>query len=182
MEQDSMFSGLMRQLRELDGAKVSVGVQAEAGENFHGDTVSSDEEMRKIAWVHEYGCDIDVTPKMRAWLHRNGIHLKKDTKVIHIPERSYIRRGYEEGKADFDTAMSDLIGKLFRNEITAEELLTLLGRQAVTDTVGNMGVDTTPVSDYTRKHRKASMTGAPLTDTGALANHITAVIKKGGSR
>jgi len=182
MDNSSMFSGLFNQLQELDGAEIVVGVQAESGENFHGQTVSSDSDMMKIAYVHEYGYDIEVTPKMRAWLHHNGIHLKKDTKYIHIPERSYIRRGYEEGKADFDLAMSDLIGKLFKNEITVDELLQNLGRQAVTDTVGNMGVDTTPISAYTQAHRKASMSSTPLTDTGGLANHITAVIKKGGGR
>lgn len=182
MRTGSPFTKLFQQLQELDGARLSVGVQNEAGENFHGETVSSGDDLLTIAAVHEYGCDIQVTPKMRAWLHQNGIHLKKDTTQIHIPERSFIRRGYEEGKGSFNRAMEGLIGKLFRAEITTDELLSCLGRQAVTDTVGNMGVDTAPISAYTQAHRKQSAGSTPLHDTGRLANHITFVIKKGGGQ
>ena len=44
-----------------------------------------------IAAVHEYGCTIAVTPKMRAYLHYNGLHLKEETKYIHIPPRPFLR-------------------------------------------------------------------------------------------
>lgn len=44
-----------------------------------------------IAAVHEYGCTIKVTDKMRAYLHYQGIHLKASTQFIRIPERSYLR-------------------------------------------------------------------------------------------
>ena len=175
-----MFNELFKQLQEMDGAQIIVGVQAEDGENFHGQTVSSDETMLKIAYVHEYGWDIKVTPKMRAFLHHMGIHLKKDTKHIHIPERSYIRRGFEEGKASFNQAMNTLIGEYFKGKITADELLEALGRQALTDTVGNMGVGTTPITAITMANRKHSASSTPLTDTGTLFNHITyRIVKKG---
>ena len=44
-----------------------------------------------IAAVHEFGCTIGVTPKMRAYLHYIGIHLKATTQYIHIPARPYLR-------------------------------------------------------------------------------------------
>jgi len=44
-----------------------------------------------IAAVHEYGCTIEVTPKMRAFLHYNGIHLKEATTYINIPPRPFLR-------------------------------------------------------------------------------------------
>ncbi len=44
-----------------------------------------------IAAVHEFGCTIPVTPKMRAYLHHQGIHLKTTTQYINIPARPYIR-------------------------------------------------------------------------------------------
>ena len=44
-----------------------------------------------IAAVHEFGCTIRVTHKMRAYLHYNGIHLKASTKYIHIPARPFLR-------------------------------------------------------------------------------------------
>ena len=44
-----------------------------------------------IAAVHEFGCTIRVTQKMRAYLHHNGIHLKTSTQYIHIPARPFLR-------------------------------------------------------------------------------------------
>ena len=44
-----------------------------------------------IAAVHEFGCTIGVTPKMRAYLHHQGIHLKASTQYIHIPARPFLR-------------------------------------------------------------------------------------------
>lgn len=44
-----------------------------------------------IAALHEYGCTIAVTPKMRGYLHSQGLHLKASTNFIHIPERSFLR-------------------------------------------------------------------------------------------
>ena len=44
----------------------------------------------KYAPVHQYGADIKVTPKMRAYLHSQGIHLRKSTNEIHIPARPFL--------------------------------------------------------------------------------------------
>ena len=44
-----------------------------------------------IAAVHEFGCTIGVTPKMRAYLHHLGLHLKASTQYINIPPRPFLR-------------------------------------------------------------------------------------------
>lgn len=44
-----------------------------------------------IAAVHEFGCTIGVSPKMRAYLHYQGVHLKASTQYIHIPARPFLR-------------------------------------------------------------------------------------------
>ena len=44
-----------------------------------------------IAAVHEFGCTIGVTPKMRAYLHHQGIHLRASTQYINIPARPFLR-------------------------------------------------------------------------------------------
>lgn len=180
MDKKSMFSDLYRKLEELDGSHIIVGVQGEEGTNFHGQKVASDEEMQKIAWVHEYGIDIEVTPKMRAFLHRNGLHLKADTKKIHIPERSYIRKAQAEGKADFKKLYEKQIGRLLNEEITVDEVLEEMAKQALTETVAGLGDGSRPVSSYTMEHRKSSHNPTPLVDTGKLQNHITYRIEKGG--
>ena len=44
----------------------------------------------KYSRIHQFGGKIKVTPKMRAFLHFKGIHLKKTTQVIKIPARPYL--------------------------------------------------------------------------------------------
>ena len=178
----SMFDDIRARLKKMDGAEIIVGVQGEPGTNFAGQNVSASENLQKIARVHEFGCDIDVTPKMRAWLHHNGIHLKAETTKIHIPERSYIRRAHADGKADFKTAFSDLVNLLFLGKITEEELMDKLGKQAMTDTYANMGDGTKPVTQLALQRRKTSPNPSPLIDTGDLKQHITyRIVKKGGA-
>ena len=174
------FDILGRKLSDMDGTSLVVGVQSGSGENFHGDMITADKKTLKIARAHEYGVNIKVTPKMRNALHYIGIHLKKSTTHIHIPERSYIRRAFEEGQIDFNKAMNENINLFFEGNNTAEELLSKLGKQAVTDVVGNVGVDTTPISDVAKEQRKKSKSSTPLIDTGHLQNHITFRIIKGG--
>lgn len=74
------FPAMEKALKVVDGKKISVGVM---GENAW------------LASIHEYGCRIKITPKMRAWLHRNGLHVKDSTTEIVIPERSFLRSGFD---------------------------------------------------------------------------------------
>lgn len=69
-------------LKSLNGKKVNVGVLG-GGENAW------------LAGIHEYGCNIPVTEKMRKYLHSQGLHLKPTTTEIHIPERSFLRTGHD---------------------------------------------------------------------------------------
>lgn len=48
------------------------------------------------AAINEFGMTIPVTPKMRAWMHYQGIHLKKSTSVIKIPARPFLRDSGEQ--------------------------------------------------------------------------------------
>ena len=61
----------------IDGEKIFIGVKK-------GKEVN-------IAAVHEFGCTIPVTPKMRAYLHYQGIHLRASTQFINIPPRPFLR-------------------------------------------------------------------------------------------
>jgi hypothetical protein len=47
-----MFEKLIQDLYDLSGVEIIVGVQAEPGENFSGQTISSDDEMLMISKVH----------------------------------------------------------------------------------------------------------------------------------
>ena len=46
--------------------------------------------------IHEYGCVVKVTPKMRNYLHSIGIHLKPTTMTITIPPRPAFLNAYNQ--------------------------------------------------------------------------------------
>lgn len=77
------FPSMEKSVKMLKSKEVNVG-HLDGGENAW------------LAGIHEYGCKIEVTDKMRAWLHRNGLHLKPSTTHITIPERSFLRAGFDE--------------------------------------------------------------------------------------
>ena len=54
-----------------------------------------------IAAIHEReeGTRIRVTPKMRAFLHAHGLHLKPSTTELFIPRRPFVKPAYEDFKA-----------------------------------------------------------------------------------
>jgi hypothetical protein len=74
------FPEMEARLNVIDGKSISVGAKG---------------EHAWLASIHEYGCHIKITPKMRAWLHRNGFHVKDSTSEIVIPERSFLRSGFD---------------------------------------------------------------------------------------
>jgi len=47
----------------------------------------ADLPLNVLLAIHEHGAIIQVTDKMRAYLHWIGIHLKKDTTAIRLPPR-----------------------------------------------------------------------------------------------
>jgi len=59
-----------------------------------------------IAAVHEYGCTIEVTSEMRAYLHYHGIHLKKITAYIHIPARPFLSPVFQS--VEFQKMISEI--------------------------------------------------------------------------
>jgi len=67
-----------------------------------------------IAPVHEYGAIISVTPKMRAYLHSIGIHLKPSTKTITIPPRPFVEPAFQENLKNFEKNYLKAIDIIFR--------------------------------------------------------------------
>ncbi|MTI62176.1 MAG: hypothetical protein FH762_19695 [Firmicutes bacterium] len=86
-----------------------------------------DSELLMIARVQEYGVEIDVTEKMRNYLHSIGLHLKKDTDKITIPERSFMRAGFDTKKKDFQKKGEYIIKSVISLETTPKAGLDILG-------------------------------------------------------
>lgn len=79
---------LTKELGSLAKRKIKAGIM---GKN----------DMTMIAAVHEFGARIPVTDKMRKWFAAQGYPLRKETTHITIPERSFIRAGFDENEREF---------------------------------------------------------------------------------
>ena len=99
----------------LSGKKVNVGVLS--GEN------------QWLAGIHEYGCVIPVTPKMRAYLHKIGVHLNKSTTRIVIPERSFLRAGYDQNREALTKKATMLLGDVLGGTMSMDDFFENFGTQ-----------------------------------------------------
>lgn len=68
----------------------------------------------KYAPVHEFGARIPVTDKMRGFLHWKGIHLKKSTTEIVIPQREWFKPTVDKSRPSIVQKMEAAIYKPIR--------------------------------------------------------------------
>ena len=130
-------------------------------------------EQAWLAHIHEYGCIIQVTPKMRAYLKATGLALKPSTTTITIPERAFLRNGYDKGKNEALSAYMDFISALITGNIDADTILEALG----TNLEGKIKEYATnqvepPLHPYTLLHRQHGGSN-PLNDTGSMIGAIS---------
>lgn len=89
----------------------------------------SEGDIKMIAGVHEFGCRIEVTDKMRGYLGTLGLHLKKETTHIVIPERSFIRTGADGGVGAVVEKARELVPQALAGRVNVEELYRWLGEE-----------------------------------------------------
>lgn len=145
-------------LKKIDGKKVSVGVLGGG-------------EQTWLASIHEYGCKIKVTPKMRAYLHRQGLHLKKSTTHITIPERAFLRNGYDEYKDEVIKAAEAVLGDVIGGTMSESQLFELVGlllKSKIQDYARDL--NSPPNHPYTVDRKGSSN---PLVDTGDMIGAIS---------
>lgn len=142
-----------------------------------GITAKNDSKLIMIANVHEYGCDITVTDKMRGFFAYNfDVHLKKDTKVIKIPERSFIRSGFDKCNEKF-ADYQDILMSVVDGDISAKTFYEIIGQggaDMIRDFIINE-VKSPANSGLTIKNKGSSN---PLVDTGRLANAIDYEVRR----
>lgn len=151
------FPSMQKTVKQLQGKKVQVGC-------LQG-------EHAWLAAIHEYGCRIPVTDKMRAWFHYQGVHLKKETTEIVIPERSFLRAGYDKNRKDILERVQMLEQDVLDGTMSAEQFLTqtgLLMASAIKDYATEL--DSPANSGFTVERKGSSN---PLWDTGQMIGGIT---------
>lgn len=144
-------------LQELNGKSVEIG--ALQGGNAW------------LAGIHEYGLEIKVTPKMRAFLHSQGLHLQKSTDVIRIPERSFLRSGHDENADRILKQTERAISLVIDGKMSVDDLLDLYGQQFATAIKKYMRDLSSPPNHPFTVEQKGSSN--PLIDTGGMLESIT---------
>ena len=128
-------------------------------------------ESAWLAAIHEYGCDIVVTPKMRAFLHHQGLHLKDTTTVIKIPERSFLRKSHDEKGEQVLKQSERALGLVTSGKMSLEQYLDMVGRNYVT-MIKEFIVELSspPNHPYTVEQKGSNN---PLVSTGGLVESIS---------
>lgn len=147
-----------RSIKELDGKKVSVGVLGGGEQSW-------------LAAIHEYGCIIEVTPKMRKYLAATGLHLKKTTTHITIPERAFLRNGFDESKDEVIDKAEKVLGDVIGGTMSANQLFELVGllmKSRIQDYARDL--DSPPLHPYTVEKKGSSN---PLVSSGDMIGAIS---------
>ncbi len=153
----NQFPSMIAQMEAMDGRKVKVGALS-GGHAW-------------LAGIHEYGCTIPVTDKMRAYLHSQGLHLKQSTKVIKIPERSFLRSGFDKNNSRLLRQTERAIAKVLDGTLSADDMLDMCGQQFATAIKTYLrNLSSPPNHPFTEEQKGSSN---PLIDTRGLLESIT---------
>lgn len=128
-----------------------------------------------LAGIHEYGCNIKVTPKMRAYLHSKGLHLSSSTTEIHIPERAFLRTGHDKNIKDVLQKTNLVVGQVIGGKMTEQQLFDLVG-QMLSGKIKTYARDLRkpPNHPFTVAQKDSSN---PLVDTGQMIEGISWRVK-----
>lgn len=132
-------------------------------------------EQAWLAGIHEYGCKIEVTPKMRVWLHAHGLHLKPSTTHITIPERSFLRAGFDEHHEEVIKKCEKALGKtLIKGDVN--DLLEFVG-QLLRDKIVDYANDLSSPEKHPFSLEMNPGKTNPLVITGDMINALTFEVK-----
>jgi hypothetical protein len=155
---------IVKNLQKINGKKIKVGV-------FGGEKHENSEiDMADLASIHEFGCEIQVTPKMRAWFTANGYPLKKETTVIRIPERSFLRSGYDENIDTISKKIEEMVPDVIAADVDPKVFMDAIGVEFAGLIQKKMRDLKNPPNSQMTIERKGSSN--PLIDTGRLVSSI----------
>jgi hypothetical protein len=186
---------LTRVLRTLGRKEITVGIHGEDNYQY-----GSDADLVTIAHVHEFGADIrPVTAKYltiplvpeakgkrardfpnlhkqgRALCDENGRAIFALLDHVKIPERSFIRTGYDENVGKITDKIKDLLPSVLELDINPEIFLDAIGREFA----GLIQRHTRTVMDPPNAPSTINVKGSsnPLHDTGRMIGAINHKIK-----
>lgn len=163
---ESRVPEFLKMLQDLMNTHIEVGIFGE-----------DDSKILMIANVNEFGMNIKVTPKMRGYLHSIGLHLSKDTREIKIPERSFIRSGYDLNKNKVMDKGEYLLNQVLNLELPVDTFFNVIGEYIVGLIQDHLtSIKDPPNHPVTIANKRSSN---PLIDSGRLRDSITYKVVSG---
>ena len=145
-------------LKSVGGKKIQVGVLGGG-------------EQAWLAGIHEYGCRIKITPKMRNWLKRNGLYLKKSTTEIVIPERSFLRAGFDQEHEKVLDKAEKVIDLVIHGKMSEDQFFTMIG-EMLRDAIKDYAIDLKSPPKHPFTLAKNPGKTNPLVQSGDMVNAI----------
>ena len=152
------FPSMKKGIKSVSGKKIQVGV-LDGG------------EQAWLAGIHEYGCRIKITPEMRAWLHRNGLHVKKSTTEIIIPERSFLRAGFDKEHEKVVNKAEKVIDLVIHGKMSEDQFFTMIG-EMLRDAIKDYAVQLNSPPKHPFTLAKNPTKTNPLIQSGDMINAI----------
>jgi hypothetical protein len=150
--------------------EVEIGI---FGANAEQNVGESRITVLQLAQILHEGCNIKVTPKMRAYLHSLGLHLKDDTVFVRIPPRPFfdpVVQGRDAEEFVFEALRRGIDSAGPGDMRAAERTYERIGLGLETKIKTSMrNLRTPPNHPFTIKMKKSSN---PLIDTGFLLSHV----------
>lgn len=125
-----------------------------------------DSKLLMIARVQEFGVQIKVTDAMRGYLWSQGMGIGPNTQYINIPERSFMRAGFDANEGDFQKKAEKLIQQVLALKIEPRAAMEAIGleiQSAIQKYLTNL--DTPANHPFTVEQKNRSN---PLINTGSL--------------
>lgn len=162
IDKDKGYNNFYREIRYLKNSYTKVGIQS-----------TEESKLIMIGAVNEFGANVKVTDKMRKYLHAIGLHLKKTTNFIKIPERSYIRAGIDSNRTKIELRIKKELDNVIKGKFTSRQALGRIGEFAQMLIQRQIRNTTTPANHPFTIEQKGS--SHPLVNTGRLRKAITHV-------
>lgn len=158
-------------------AEIAGGVKAGILEDATNANTKGGAGIAAYAVWNEFGVpNIPVTEKMRAYMHYQGVHLKKDTTSISIPPRPFMRTvAKERPKVWVGTMVGHIRGRA-SNPAVWKEALGKAGEQMVKDIQNSIQngswTPNAPLTVKWKSERGKSQPDKPLFDTGDMFHAV----------
>lgn len=172
---DEGWEHIMEAAADINGKTVDAGVFDDGSRKKPEKGSKTPPSNVDIAIWQEYGVHINVTEKMRWWLHFHGLDLKRSKKQIVIPPRPFMKQSADKNGKKWQALADNLVGKVFFRQISAPAALAKLGSVMQGDIQNTITSGRfKKLNAFTVKRKKSSR---PLVDSGQLRQSVSFKVK-----